>query len=75
MFLDTHYIPLWYRFNNSFSNYILPIFLPCHEAIALYNLIVNGSDHNPFITNGNDIDFAIISVKLLYLYITQDFSL
>ena len=43
----------------------LPIFLPCHVVIALYNLTVNGSDHNSFTTTDNDIEFAIIIIKLL----------
>jgi hypothetical protein len=48
----------------------LSIFLPCYVIIALYNLTVNGSDHNSFTTTDNDIEFAIIIIKLLlYSYI------
>ena len=43
----------------------LPIFLPCYVIIALYNLTVNGSDHNSFTTTDNDIEFVIIIIKLL----------
>jgi hypothetical protein len=56
--LDTHSIPHGIYSTSVLLIITLPIFLPCYVVIALYNLNVNGSDHNSFITNDNDIDLV-----------------